>query len=65
MTANDVYNIANALPKDELVRLCDMLEIKIQPKKHPKRKTKSLPDFTVKEGIQYLIKMHFNKVKTP
>ena len=65
MNANDVYNIANALPKEELQRLCHMLEISIKPKKSIKRKKKPLPDFTVEDGIKYLINNHFNKVRNP
>ncbi|WP_147676280.1 hypothetical protein [Algibacter pacificus] len=65
MNANDVYNIASALPKEELARLCNMLEIKTQPKKSIKRKGKPLPNFTEEDGIRYLLDHHFNKIKTP
>lgn len=66
MTANDVYNIAKALPEEELHRLCNMLEVKMQPKKTiVKRKQKSLPDFTIEDGIKLLIKNHFSKIRTP
>ncbi|GLB47694.1 hypothetical protein [Neptunitalea lumnitzerae] len=62
MNANDVYNIATALPDDELKKLYDMIHVKIQPKKQSipfKRKRKSLPEFTIEDGIRYLIENHF------
>lgn len=65
MTANDVYNIANALPKEELDRLCDMLGVKVQPKVKFKKKRKPLPDFTVEDGIRHIIETHFNKIRKP
>ncbi|MEL0457337.1 hypothetical protein WJN01_13950 [Flavobacteriaceae bacterium SZ-1-7] len=63
MNANDVYNVAKALPKEELDKLCDMLAINYQPQKAIKPKKKPLPDFTVEDGIRYLLANHFNKVK--
>ena len=65
MNANDVYNIAKAPPNEELMRLRYMLEVRMQPKKSIKRKKKPLPDFTVEDGIRYLIDNHFNKIRTP
>ncbi|WMI64086.1 hypothetical protein RBH94_08380 [Aestuariibaculum sp. YM273] len=65
MNANDVYNIAQALPKEELVKLCDMLGVSIKPKKPLKPKKRPLPDFTVEDGIRYLLANHFNKIRTP
>lgn len=65
MTATDVYNIACALPKEELHRLYNMLGEKTQVKKELKCKKKKLPDFTVEDGIRYLIDNHLNKVRKP
>ncbi|NRD19511.1 hypothetical protein HNV08_05590 [Winogradskyella eckloniae] len=65
MNAKDVYNIATALSNEELFKLCDMLELKMQPKTPAKRKKKPMPDFTVEDGIAYLINNHFNKVRKP
>ena len=66
MTANDVYNIATALPEKELQRLLSMLEVKKQPEKVivKKKKQKPLPDFTVEDGIRLLLKTHFSKIRT-
>jgi len=64
MNATDVYNIAKALPEEELLRLCGMLKIDIQPEKEIK-KEKVLPNFTVEDGIRHLLKSHFNKIRTP
>lgn len=63
MNAIDVYNVANALPKEELIKLYDMLKIEIQPSKTINKKKKLLPEFTVNDGIRYLIKNHFNKIR--
>jgi hypothetical protein len=64
MDANDVYNIANALPLEELHKLCSMLKIDLQseiPKRNKKRK--ATVDFTVDDGIKYLIENYFHKVR--
>ena len=63
MNANDVYNIAKALPQEELQRLCNMLVVDTRPKK-PLKKRKPEINFTVDDGIRYLLKTHFSKVKT-
>jgi hypothetical protein len=63
MNANDVYNIAKALPEEELLRLYYMLDISVKPKKRLNKKRKTLPKFTVNDGIRYLINNHFNKIK--
>ncbi|SDH09639.1 MULTISPECIES: hypothetical protein [Winogradskyella] len=64
MNANDVYNIAKALPEEELIRLYNMLDISVRPKTKIKKKRKPLPEFTVNDGIRFLLKNHFNKIKT-
>ncbi len=64
MDANDVYNIAKALPQEELIRLCNMLDISVRSKTKIKKKRKALPEFTVNDGIRYLLKHHFNKIKS-
>lgn len=58
MNASDVYNVAKALPKVELNKLYAMLKEDVKPQNHFKRtqKQKKLPDFTVDDGIRYLIK---------
>lgn len=63
MNANDVYNVAKALPNEELKKLCIMLKADsvLVPRKRVK-KTKSI-DFTVEDGIEYLITKYFNKVR--
>lgn len=65
MNANDVYNIATALPEEELRRLYFMLEISLKPKKQITKKRKTLPKFTVNDGLKYLIDNHFREIKDP
>ncbi|WP_417558800.1 hypothetical protein [Mesoflavibacter zeaxanthinifaciens] len=68
MNANDVYNIAKALPKEELYRLYDMLKgnIKADKTKLSSKQVKNqMPDFTLEDSIKYLIENHFNKKRIP
>ncbi len=61
MNANDVYNIAKALQKDELIKLYDMLKSDVIDKDKvliKKNKKKQLPKFTIEDGIKYLINNH-------
>lgn len=64
MQATDVYNIAKALPKEELKKLYNLLgslpDIKERNSKFKKAR-KKLPEFTVDDAIKYLIENHFNK----
>lgn len=67
MNANDVYNIAKALPKEEFVKLYDMIrsEIDVSNPRNKKVKHKpTLPDYSVDDSIKYLIENHFNKKRT-
>lgn len=65
MNANDVYNVAKALPIEELQKLCSMLKIDLQPEIPKSRKKKPPVDFTVEDGIKYLIENYFHKVRQP
>ena len=61
MNANDVYNIAKALQKDELIKLYDMLKSDVIDQDKvviKKNKKKQLPKFTIEDGIKYLINNH-------
>ena len=55
MIASDVYKIAKALSLKEQERLYYMLGQDIPDKIPIKKKRKKLPDFTVEDGIRYLI----------
>ena len=65
MDANDVYNVAQALPKEELKKLCIMLKIDLQPEIPKKKKKKPPVDFTVEDSIKYLVGTYFQKVRKP
>lgn len=55
MDARDVHNIAKALPQEELVKLCALLKIDLEPKVNFK-KVKSKPKkITIDDGIRYLL----------
>ena len=61
MNANDVYNIAKALQKDEFIKLYDMLKSDVVDQDKvliKKNKKKQLPKFTIEDGIKYLINNH-------
>jgi hypothetical protein len=63
MVANDVYTIAKALPKEEYMRLFDIIKSDLnQPQIKLKNKTK-LPDFTMEDGLRFLLKNHIIKTK--
>ena len=63
MVANDVYTIAKALPKEELVKLYDLLKGDLNSTKIKFNKRKKLPDFTMEDGLRYLLENHFSKTK--
>ncbi|PCJ98702.1 MAG: hypothetical protein COA50_00200 [Flavobacteriaceae bacterium] len=58
MKAFDVYTIAKALSQRELERLYDMIKKDIPDKVIIKKNRKRLPDFSVEDGIKYLIDNH-------
>lgn len=61
MLASDVYTIAKALPEEEFIKLSDMLrKDTIKKGKLPKKKN-SLPDFTPKDALRYLLENHIQK----
>ena len=61
MTASDVYNVAKALPVQEQEQLYNMLKNDVKEKYKLKKKRKTLPEFTVEDGIQYLM----DKIRKP
>jgi hypothetical protein len=63
MVANDVYTIAKALPKEEQIKLYDLLKGDINSTKIKFNKRKKLPDFTMEDGLRYLLENHFKKPK--
>lgn len=65
MNANDVYNVAKALPQEELKKLCIMLKVDLKPEPRKINRNAKSIDFTVEDGIEYLITKYFNKVRKP
>ena len=63
MNASHVYHIAMALPSDERECLYDMLGKSIIKPINRRKKRKKLPDFTVDDGIKYLIRTQFKQNK--
>jgi hypothetical protein len=61
MVAKDVYNIAKALSKKELHTLYTMLKSDINVENSNFKKTKTLPDFTMQDGLRYLLENHIKK----
>lgn len=63
MIANDVYTIAKALSKEEFINLYDMLRSDINQAKIKPNNKNILPDFTMEDGLRFLIKNHITKIK--
>lgn len=62
MIAKDVYNIAIALPKEELKKLYDMLKCQINQDEIKLKTKKILPDFSKEDSLRYLLE---NLIKKP
>lgn len=58
MKASDVYTIAKALTPEEYTRLYNMLKSDFKETKAIKKGRKKLPDYTVEEALQDLLKHH-------
>jgi hypothetical protein len=65
MDARDVHNIAKALSQEEFVKLFALLKIDVQPKANFIKKKIKLPDFTINDGIRYLIDNQLSKTLKP
>ncbi|MCR1025780.1 hypothetical protein NQT66_13235 [Cellulophaga baltica] len=65
MDANDVYNVAKALSSEEYLKLIKLLNKDLEEKNKLKTSKKAVVDFTVEDGIKYLIENYFNKVRKP
>ena len=63
MIAANVYTIAKALSKEELIKLSDMLKSDVNQSKIKLKKKKTLPDFTTEDGLMFLLKNHITKSK--
>lgn len=63
MTAQDVHTIASALPKEEYIRLHEIMSSKIKDV-FPKKKQKKKPILTDFEAQEYLIKTVFHHKKS-
>jgi hypothetical protein len=65
MFATDVYPIAKALSQEELIKLSDMLRKEINQTKIKVSTKAKLPDFTMEDGLRFLLKNHIKKtIKT-
>jgi hypothetical protein len=65
MVAADVYTIAKALSKEELINLSDMLRKEVNKTKINTIKSDELPDFTKEDALRFLLKNVINKtIKT-
>jgi hypothetical protein len=65
MIANDVYTIAKHLSKEEIVKLYNMLKNDVQQNKIKLKKNSKLPDFTMEDGLHFLLKNHITKKNKP
>jgi hypothetical protein len=58
MKASDVYTIAKALSHEEYAQLYDMLKSDLKETKIIKKGRKTLPEYTVEDALQDLLKYH-------
>jgi hypothetical protein len=63
MIATDVYTIAKALPKEEFIKLFNMLKSDVNKSDIKLKKKNVLPEFTKKDGLRYLLENHIRKSK--
>jgi len=54
MDALTVYQVAQALPMEEQVKLFNMLKTKLTPKINKKSRDENLPEFTDEDALEYL-----------
>lgn len=60
MSATDVYNIVKHLSKDELIKLNFMINHDLDKSKLTNKK-KPFPNFTLEDGLKYLLENHIRK----
>jgi hypothetical protein len=65
MVANDVYTIAKHLSKEEMSKLYNMLKNDVQENQIKLKKKSKLPDFTMEDGLRFLLKNHITKKIKP
>jgi hypothetical protein len=61
MVASDVYTIAKALSEEEFMKLSDMLRKDVNGNMKLPKKKNTLPDFTHKDALRYLLENHIKK----
>lgn len=61
MIASDVYTIAKALPKEEFIKLSNMLRNDVSKVEIKLKKKNKLPDFSKEDALRYLLKNHITK----
>jgi hypothetical protein len=59
MDASVVYQVAQALPKEELAKLYGMLKAELYPKPIKKQNINNVPVYTDEDALEYL----FDKLK--
>ncbi|MCL7765028.1 hypothetical protein MPF19_16515 [Polaribacter sp. Z014] len=65
MNASDVHTIAKALSKEEYIKLYEIIRSEVNPDPIKLKKKNKLPDFTLEDGLRYLLKNHITKtIKT-
>lgn len=62
MVASDVYNIAKALPKEEFIKLYNILRTDVN--KNSLKVKNKLPEFTKEDALRYLLENHIQKNRT-
>ena len=55
MDASTVYQVAQALSKEELAKLYDMLKLEIYPISVIKKKNNQIPEFSDEDALEYLL----------
>ena len=65
MIANEVYTIAKHLSKEEILKLYNMLKNDVQQNKIKLKKNSKLPDFTMEDGLHFLLKNHITRTNKP
>lgn len=65
MIASDVHTIAKALSKEEYIKLYEIIRSEVNPAPIKLKKKNKLPDFTIEDGLRFLLKNHITKtIKT-
>ena len=65
MVASDVHTIAKALSKEEYKKLYEIIRSDLNQPPIKLKKKNNLPDFTLEDGLRFLLNNHIKKtIKT-